>query len=100
MENAKTQAMRTSSSAATKKPFTDVREGVETYLQKAEETLGNATQQVTHQYERAKEYVKDADMKAMFADVKSVVVKHPIISAAAGIGIGYIIGKFLTRSKN
>ncbi len=98
MENAKTQAMRTANS--TKKPLTDVREGVDSYLAKAEETFENATQQVTTQYERAKDYVKETDFRAMFADVKGVVVKHPVISAVTGIGIGYIIGKLLTRSRD
>lgn len=66
-----------------------------------EKAVSSSIQQVSDklsdQYSQVHDYIQNADLQSTLRDVGSMIRRHPVTSAAIGIGLGMLVGRMLRR---
>lgn len=65
--------------------------------ERATRTLEDATSAVGRSLEGGARYLQETDSERIRSDVSGVMRNHPVMSMAVGIGLGFLIGRFLSR---
>ncbi len=70
------------------------KEGVQEVVEKGKEVVEKGKEYV----EKGKDYVQNTSVSKMAEDLKELIGRHPLPCAVIGIGLGFLIGRFLTSS--
>jgi ElaB/YqjD/DUF883 family membrane-anchored ribosome-binding protein len=63
----------------------------------AESTIGHLSQMARDKVSDAASYVRDRGVSGLRTDVVDLASKHPLSAIAVSVGLGYLIGRVMTR---
>jgi phage-related protein len=64
----------------------------------SEGVMGTASKYVADGLEQSGKYLEDKGITGMGEDLTSIIKNHPVTAMLIGIGVGYLLGRTLSRS--
>lgn len=64
----------------------------------SEGMMGTASKYVADGLEKSGKYLEDKGISGMGEDLTGLIKNHPVTAMLIGIGVGYLLGRVMTRS--
>lgn len=68
--------------------------------EKASEAMDTVSSAVSKGVEQVQEYVSEERIKGFVNDVKGLINRYPVQTAVAGLGVGFLLSKYLSSKRS